>query len=183
MMLPLLYEQEVSEQRTWFDFLYWTLLCVVNNFFVLYRNNVWATCPSGYFLNGLRKSDGQNLYNIEEGQCCRPVNEPGDGYDGCYDEDVTTSFDNVGWSDCQRTGYYMTGIYKSSCEEIYCIEKFKCCRMKTSNYIVLVGNSSRRRFFPSLFNSRPNFLFQQFVSIRSDKKIFKNLFRYRIATE
>ncbi|XP_078363428.1 uncharacterized protein LOC144647504 [Oculina patagonica] len=95
-------------------------------------NNVWALCPDGYFLNGLYKSGGEKLYNIEEGQCCRPVNEPGEGYDGCYDEDVTTEFDNVGWSDCQRTGYYMTGIYKSSCEELYCIEKFKCCKMRTT---------------------------------------------------
>ncbi|KAL9955812.1 hypothetical protein ACROYT_G037195 [Oculina patagonica] len=94
------------------------------------RKNVWALCPNGYFLNGLYKTDGKNLYNIEEGQCCRPLN--GDGYDGCYDEDVTISFDNRGWSDCQRTGYYMTGIYKSVCEKLYCIEKFKCCRMKTS---------------------------------------------------
>ncbi|KAL9987750.1 hypothetical protein ACROYT_G002106 [Oculina patagonica] len=97
----------------------------------LYGNNVWALCPDGFFLNGLYKTDGQNLYNIEEGQCCRPLNQQEDGYDDCYEEDVTTSFDNRGWSDCQRTGYYMTGIYKSNCEKIYCIEIFKCCRMKT----------------------------------------------------
>ncbi|XP_078343981.1 uncharacterized protein LOC144629619 [Oculina patagonica] len=94
-------------------------------------SNVWALCPGGYFLNGLRKSDGGNLHNIEEGQCCRPQNQLEDDYDECYDEDVGTSFDNGGWSECQRAGYYMTGIYKSSCDEIYCIEKFKCCRMKT----------------------------------------------------
>ncbi|KAL9960492.1 hypothetical protein ACROYT_G033960 [Oculina patagonica] len=97
--------------------------------YTLNWNHVWALCPDGYFLNGLYKTDGPNLYNIEEGQCCRPLN--GDGYDGCYDEDVSISFDSSGWSDCQRTGYYMTGIYKSSCEELNCIEKFKCCRMKS----------------------------------------------------
>ncbi|KAL9955813.1 hypothetical protein ACROYT_G037196 [Oculina patagonica] len=61
-------------------------------------NHVWALCPDGYFLNGLYKTDGKNLYNIEEGQCCRPLN--GDGYDGCYDEDVTISFDNRGTLGC-----------------------------------------------------------------------------------
>ncbi|KAL9987757.1 hypothetical protein ACROYT_G002114 [Oculina patagonica] len=104
-------------------------------------NNVWALCPGGYFLNGLYKTDGRNLYNIEEGQCCRPLNQEEDG--DCYDEDVTTSFDNRGWSDCQRTGYYMTGIYKSNCEEINCIEKFKCCRMKTACQAQAIGVANR----------------------------------------
>ncbi|KAL9955508.1 hypothetical protein ACROYT_G036842 [Oculina patagonica] len=58
-------------------------------------NNVWALCPGGYFLNGVYKSNGQKLYNIEEGQCCRPQNQEEDDYDDCYDEDVSTSFDNA----------------------------------------------------------------------------------------
>ncbi|KAL9952094.1 hypothetical protein ACROYT_G039301 [Oculina patagonica] len=96
--------------------------------YLLDRKNVWAVCPNGYYLEGIRIS-GRNLYNIEQAKCCRPQNHP-NSYDGCYDEDVTHSFDNKGWSLCNRGGYYMTGFYKSSCEEIYCIEKFRCCRMK-----------------------------------------------------
>ncbi|KAL9981034.1 hypothetical protein ACROYT_G009689, partial [Oculina patagonica] len=83
-----------------------------------------------FYLNGLRKSDGGDLHNIEEGQCCRPVNQPDNKYYDCYDEDVTMSFDNRGWNQCQREGYFMTGLYKSNCDKIYCIEKLKCCRMK-----------------------------------------------------
>ncbi len=102
------------------------------------RNNVWALCPTGFYLNGLRKSDGGDLHNIEEGQCCRPVNQPDNKYYDCYDEDVTMSFDNKGWNQCQREGYFMTGLYKSNCDKIYCIEKLKCCRMKPRNVILLV---------------------------------------------
>ncbi|KAL9952520.1 hypothetical protein ACROYT_G039788 [Oculina patagonica] len=91
--------------------------------------NVWALCPNGYFLNGFRVS-GQKLFNIEEGKCCRPQNQQEDSYDGCYDEDVLISFDNKGWSVCKKEGYYMVGLYKSVCNELYCIETFKCCRMK-----------------------------------------------------
>ena len=108
----------------------------VLNYFSFTRYNVWAVCPEGYFLNGLGKSDGQNLYNIEGGQCCRPQNQPEDSYDGCYDEDVSISFDNMGWSQCQQDGYYMTGFFKGGCEDIYCIEKFKCCRMKSRNSFI-----------------------------------------------
>lgn len=95
------------------------------------RSNTWALCPSGFYLEGIYISadSGPKLYHIEEAKCCRPQNHP-DSYDGCYDEDVTISFDNKGWSQCQRNGYYMTGFYKSSCNEIYCIEKFRCCKMK-----------------------------------------------------
>ncbi len=91
------------------------MICII---FLFFRNNVWALCPGGYFLNGLRKSDGENLYNIEEGQCCRPENQPDDRYDDCYDEDVSTSFDNKGWNECQRAGYYMTGLQKQLRENL-----------------------------------------------------------------
>ncbi|KAL9952088.1 hypothetical protein ACROYT_G039293 [Oculina patagonica] len=94
-------------------------------------NNVWALCPDGYFLNGFRKSDGQGLSDIEEAKCCRPQNQPEDSYDDCFDEDVSVSFDDTGLSYCSKKPYYMTGIYKSTCDEINCIEKFKCCRMKS----------------------------------------------------
>lgn len=80
-------------------------------------------------MEGIYITDPTNIYNIEESKCCRPQNHP-NAYDDCYDEDVGISFDKKGWSECKRDGYYMTGIYKSDCEHLYCIEKFKCCSMK-----------------------------------------------------
>lgn len=80
-------------------------------------------------MEGIYITDPTNIYNIEESKCCRPQNHP-NAYADCYDEDVGISFDKKGWSECKRDGYYMTGIYKSGCEHLYCIEKFKCCSMK-----------------------------------------------------
>lgn len=94
------------------------------------RNNVWAKCPSGYFLNGLYISANQYLHQIENAKCCRPNNHP-DNYADCYEEDVGISFDKKGWSVCKRDGYYMNGFYRGGCDYIYCIEKFSCCKMKT----------------------------------------------------
>ncbi|XP_022808737.1 uncharacterized protein LOC111345723 [Stylophora pistillata] len=96
------------------------------------RYNVWALCPSGYFMNGLRLDHALPAFlnNIAEAKCCHPQNHPS-SYEDCYDEDVTISFDRKGWSECQQEGFYMTGFYKSSCDKLYCIEKFRCCKMKS----------------------------------------------------
>lgn len=104
----------------------------------LFRASVWALCPNGFYLDGIRIS-GPYLYQIEEAKCGRPQNHP-DSYDHCYDGDVSSSFDNAGWSTCKQEGYYVTGFYKSSCNWLYCIEKFKCCRTKKRNCIAFDFN-------------------------------------------
>ncbi|XP_044166634.1 SCO-spondin-like [Acropora millepora] len=102
-----------------------------NWLYTLDRFYVWALCPTGYYLNGLRLGAGPPAYlhHIDEAQCCHPQGHP-NSYEQCYDEDVSRSFDDKGWSECKKPGYYMTGFYKSSCNQIYCIEKFRCCKMK-----------------------------------------------------
>lgn len=93
--------------------------------------HVWALCPTGYYLSGLRLGAGPPAYlqHIDEAQCCHPQGHP-NSYEHCYDQDVSHSFDHKGWSECQTAGYFMTGFHKSSCNDIYCIEKFRCCKMK-----------------------------------------------------
>ena len=97
---------------------------------------MWALCPAGYYLNGLRLGCGRPAFlsDIEEGKCCRPQNHP-NSYEDCYDEDVSSSFDTCCWSECQRAGFYMIGFYKSSCNDLNCIDKFRCCKMKKGNFI------------------------------------------------
>ncbi|XP_028407910.1 uncharacterized protein LOC114530541 [Dendronephthya gigantea] len=97
----------------------------------LNRNNQWSlNCPSGYFLNGLHRTSGQNLSNIEKASCCRPEGHP-DECGLCYDEDVTTSFNQAGWSGCSKAeGYYITGVYHDGGEDhLNNIDKFRCCQM------------------------------------------------------
>ena len=107
----------------------------------LFSFNVWALCPTGSYLNGLRVSRALPGYlnDIDEAQCCHPQNHP-NSYEQCYDEDVSRSFDDKGWSECKKPGYYMTGFYKSSCNQIYCIEKFRCCKMKKRNFYFVYFN-------------------------------------------
>ena len=109
--------------------------CARLKFPFVFSFHVWALCPTGYYLNGLRLGGGPPTYllHIDEGQCCHPQGHPY-SYEHCYDEDVTDSFDNRGWSGCQQAEYYMTGFYKSDCNDLYCIEKFRCCKMKKRNF-------------------------------------------------
>ena len=85
-------------------------------------------------MNGLRMGKGfpNFLQHIDEAKGCHPESHP-NSYEACYDEDVSLSFDNEGWSDCKKDGYYMAGFYKEGCDNVDCIEQFKCCKMKTGN--------------------------------------------------
>ncbi|XP_059176561.1 uncharacterized protein LOC131956155 [Physella acuta] len=105
-------------------------------YYVLDGMKVWATCPTGYFLNGLYRSGGKNggIFNIEYGRCSKPSDHPS-YYGQCYDEDITICFDNENLCQC-KDGYYVTGIYKSTCEQLHCIETLRCCKMANGRAVL-----------------------------------------------
>ena len=92
--------------------------------------NSWSNCPTGYFLNGLYRSAGGNVHNIEQATCCKPKTAP-ERYGLCYKEDVWSAFDydKTGTVSCSKPGYYITGLFRSRCDLLYCIEEFLCCSM------------------------------------------------------
>ncbi|XP_078365914.1 uncharacterized protein LOC144650130 [Oculina patagonica] len=94
----------------------------------LNRNHHWASCPEGYFLQGVYHSSGTSLSNIEQALCCRPRNFQNMNMD-CHIESVMTSLDKRGWSKCWGDLYYMAGVYRGDCDNLYCIEMIKCCKM------------------------------------------------------
>ncbi|XP_059145005.1 uncharacterized protein LOC131932152 [Physella acuta] len=91
--------------------------------------NSWVNCPAGYFLNGLYRSQDSKglLFNIEEGRCSKPRRHPR-YYGHCYDHDISACFDNKGICKC-NTDYYVTGLYRGSCDKLYCLETLRCCKM------------------------------------------------------
>ncbi|XP_059165144.1 uncharacterized protein LOC131947824 [Physella acuta] len=96
---------------------------------VLDGQYTWATCPNGFFLNGMFRSAGNpaGLHDIEYARCSKPSNHP--YYTGeCYDQDIKICFDHQNLCQC-KDEYYVTGIYKSDCDQLHCLEKLKCCRM------------------------------------------------------
>jgi hypothetical protein len=53
-----------------------------------------------------------------------------DGKLECYDAEWDFTFDRKGLSQC-ADGYFITGFYKNSCNELSCVEKARCCRSST----------------------------------------------------
>ena len=97
-------------------------------FYALCRDNMWSSCPLGYFLNGFYRNDGKKLQNIKKGNCCKPSSHP-ESYGMCYDEDVKTKFERKGWTYCSKRSYYITGIYRGSGNKLKNIDLFRCCQM------------------------------------------------------
>ena len=62
------------------------------------------------------------------GHCCKPKNHS-DKYRLCYDEDIAESFNDIGWADCSKAGYYITGFYRGTGDGLDNIDKFRCCQM------------------------------------------------------
>ncbi|XP_028390594.1 IgGFc-binding protein-like [Dendronephthya gigantea] len=95
------------------------------------RQRTWNLCPTGYCLSGLYRSQGHYLQNIEHAWCCKPRGAP-NSYKSCYTENVVSKFDwnRKGMVSCTKAGHYITGLYRSTCNYMNCIEYFKCCQMQ-----------------------------------------------------
>lgn len=96
------------------------------------RNSKWASCPDGYFLQGIyRSSDVWQDNKIEQALCCRPRNFSNiDMARDCHDEDARIPLNDRGWSKCKHKWYYMVGVYIEDCDDLHCIEMIRCCRMQ-----------------------------------------------------
>ncbi|XP_028414750.1 uncharacterized protein LOC114537838 [Dendronephthya gigantea] len=108
--------------------------CYNHNWWKSFDRKGWSTCKYGYYMTGLWRNSGNKLSHIEEAKCCRPKSQVR-RWGHCYKKNVWKSFDRKGWNNCKR-GYYMAGLYRNSCNKLYCLEEFKCCKMGSYN-----GNS------------------------------------------
>ena len=105
--------------------------CYDANWWNSFNRKGWSTCYDGYYMTGLYRTEWHHLYNIDEARCCRPRTQAW-SWGSCYNHNVWRSFNSKGWSSCYH-GYYMAGLYRNSCDKLYCLEEFKCCRMGAYN--------------------------------------------------
>jgi hypothetical protein len=108
------------------------LECVKANWWRSFDRKGWSTCPHGYFMHGLYRTGhigwwrNNQLWHIEEAQCCKPKNTK--GYGQCVHANWWSSFDRTGWSSCPA-GKAMVGMYRNDCSHIFCLEEAKCCEL------------------------------------------------------
>ena len=105
--------------------------CYNHNWWNSFDHKGWSTCNNGYYMTGLYITNGQHLHNIDVAKCCRPKSQK-KLWGNCYTLYVWDSFDRKGWSKCAN-GYYMAGLYRNDCDQLYCLEEFKCCKMGPYN--------------------------------------------------
>ncbi|XP_066925842.1 uncharacterized protein [Clytia hemisphaerica] len=105
--------------------------CYKLNIWDIWNRKNWAVCKNGYYMHGIYRTSGNHLHNIEEFMCCKPKSQVSQ-WKHCYNKNVWKSFDHKGWSKCNN-GYYMSGMFRNSCNNLYCIEEFRCCSMGPNN--------------------------------------------------
>jgi len=99
----------------------------------------WSICKKGYLLTGLKRDGlGNALYNLAYGVCEQPAEGAGAEPKGipanqCYHENWWKKFDSKGGKFCRR-GYFVSGLFRSHCSSLYCIEMAKCCQVKRSSW-------------------------------------------------
>lgn len=94
----------------------------------------WSLCPTPYHaMYGLYRSPHEDISSIESANCGAIANLPLDAAGQpdveCMDHDISTSFDHQGDSTCPD-GYWANGLYRASCNFLWCIEYIRCCRQK-----------------------------------------------------
>ena len=101
-------------------------------------NNVWAKCPPGMFMQGIKRTG--RLYswlsNIEELICCSPKDAK-PSYEDCHEKNV--SFIDQGWAACDFD-YYLAGFHRGNCRSLSCLDRFKCCKFKTRGMVDMLDS-------------------------------------------
>ena len=71
------------------------------------------------------------LDTLEHAWCCKPSGAP-KAYKTCYHKNISFIFNwnQVGMASCTRSGYFITGLYRSSCNFLRCIQVLKCCELQ-----------------------------------------------------
>merc|ERR1719473_210184 len=91
----------------------------------------WSTENGG--ITGLYRNDCNGLNCLEEVQYASfPLSSD------CYDAGWWGSFDHKGWSQCNY-GYFITGLYRNDCNDLYCLEAAKCCKQEGQPGYIYAG--------------------------------------------
>ena len=92
----------------------------------------WASCDAGGYINGIYRSDGLYLWNIEDLRCCGMAADAQPAEWGeCTELDVSATFDAPTTQTCPE-GMALVAIQLSTYDDggrLYHIERLKCCEI------------------------------------------------------
>jgi len=98
----------------------------------------WSLCPEGTLLFGLNRGPaaagedtaGDALYSIETAKCAAP--SAGEVVN-CYHQSWWQALDSPGGAFC-RHNYFVAGLFRSSCNSLYCVDMAKCCQVRHATW-------------------------------------------------
>jgi hypothetical protein len=92
----------------------------------------WASCDAGGYINGIYRSDGLYLWNIEDLRCCgMAADAQPTEWGECTELDISATFDGPTTQTCPE-GMALVAIQLSSYDDagrLYHIERLKCCEI------------------------------------------------------
>lgn len=106
------------------------ITCSHANWWGSFDKQGWSTCDtSRQYIRGFYRtgSGAGKLYNLESANCCtKPSSLSSSRH--CTGGNWWASFDkNYSWNRCP-TNYFLTGLYRTSGEQLHNLEQGKCCR-------------------------------------------------------
>jgi hypothetical protein len=107
----------------------------VANWTLVFDKKGWASCPHGFLMTGMQRGNSNGLFDINFAACAQPCigGKTVIPVEECKAENWWKTFDHKGWSRC-RPNTYMQGLYRNTCNAIYCLEEARCCKIKNSFY-------------------------------------------------
>lgn len=118
--------------------------------FAIFRSpNGIIDCYGYQFLRGFYlRADNQATNDfLDYGECCKPQVESSPYHYKCYDKSVSF-FGKLGLFKC-KDHYYITQIRTRGCRQLHCIDRIRCCRMKTEGSSM--GNTKPSFTRPAIF--------------------------------
>jgi hypothetical protein len=101
--------------------------CYVADWTRSFDSQGWSTCNLGFFVAGLLRSDGFNIYHIEKAKCCAIAGANGG-----------TTCSQVNWWSCldgpntctAPAGTFVAGFYRTAGQMVHNIEEARVCNFK-----------------------------------------------------
>ena len=138
---------KISRSMCWPEKFFFLLICLC--FSISRSPNGIIDCYGYQFLRGfyLRADNQASNDFLDYGECCKPQVESSPYHYKCYDKSVSF-FGKLGLFKC-KGHYYITQIRTRGCRQLHCIDRIRCCRMKTEGSSM--GNTKPSFTKPAIF--------------------------------
>jgi hypothetical protein len=104
--------------------------CLIQSWWNTLEGRGWAKCPDNFYLQGLYRSSGNSLYNIELGMCC---NIKGATWQECRTADWTMRMRKRGWANA-HTHQFVAGLRRGRGHDLKDLDGAHSCGFRRQSH-------------------------------------------------